>query len=564
MYVERLFPLALIVILTTGAFSANLLSRTHIDYTDRSADFSDAPFSQAEAVAISVLKNLDVVQGNPDGMFHPDRRLNRAEFVKVAMLSHPSANQEMVWGPISCFTDVLHSDWFSPYVCAAKEQDIVEGFGDGYFKPGLAVRYAEAVKILIELYGIDVPYHASGIWHAPYMQVANELNLLVPNINQPDIFLTRGQMARLVTAFRVAAEGELELYRDLERGVVPKPEEESDDEVVPEPLDSNDDSLQQAPQEVEHPAPKSRASKSSLLMIGGRTPPIADGVFESKNEDAWIAIVEVILDRELKSIKNLIVLDSEGNDFPSFPLRKYASDTSNRTWRLEYERDNTFVFPAGTDVHLSVIADLYERGDRGIAGELFEVREFNITAQGRDTLKTLELFPKDFHHPFHRTVENRLIRVSNTLSQEGELRFGVHKLLAAFVFEGEVPPKTNLAIKELSLDVKSAGVQLQNISLEVDDNNDMSPCFLEGLHDEKISCFNLPRSIGELKDGRRRMYIYGDILRKDNRDNPFVQVIVGNPGSIDRAGAIRWTDYVNRYRWVEADNPLAEGTLWTQ
>ena len=56
----------------------------------------------------------------------------------------------------NCFPDVA-SDWYAPYVCYAKEQNWVQGYEDGAFKPVNNVNKVEAIKMLVETQGYAVP-----------------------------------------------------------------------------------------------------------------------------------------------------------------------------------------------------------------------------------------------------------------------------------------------------------------------------------------------------------------------------------------------------------------------
>src|SRR5947209_20110959 len=102
-----------------------------LDFSDLSSKYSDRPFTTKEAAGISILTSLGAVSGNPDGSFAPARTLNRAEFLKVALLA--SGDDTSV--PADCFPDVKKADWFSAYVCHAKDLKILAGYPDGKFHP---------------------------------------------------------------------------------------------------------------------------------------------------------------------------------------------------------------------------------------------------------------------------------------------------------------------------------------------------------------------------------------------------------------------------------------------
>ena len=82
--------------------------------------------------------------GYSDGTFRPDAPISRAEFAKIAV-SFTQNNGSAVY---NYFTDVKTTDWFAPYVTAAKDAGLIEGYSDGSFKPESKITRAEACAIV--------------------------------------------------------------------------------------------------------------------------------------------------------------------------------------------------------------------------------------------------------------------------------------------------------------------------------------------------------------------------------------------------------------------------------
>jgi len=57
------------------------------------------------------------------------------------------------YGNQKCFTDVPANEWYTKYVCYAKTQGIVQGNPDGTFKPDSKINLAEALKITLKTVG---------------------------------------------------------------------------------------------------------------------------------------------------------------------------------------------------------------------------------------------------------------------------------------------------------------------------------------------------------------------------------------------------------------------------
>jgi micrococcal nuclease len=107
--------------------------------------FSDIE-SHANETAIRYLYANGVIDGYPDGTFKPDKTVNRAELLKILIGGKgiiPTVNEYN-----NCFPDVA-DDWYAPWVCYAKQQNWIEGYPDGTFKPGREVNKVEAIKMLI-------------------------------------------------------------------------------------------------------------------------------------------------------------------------------------------------------------------------------------------------------------------------------------------------------------------------------------------------------------------------------------------------------------------------------
>lgn len=112
-------------------------------------NFSDVSADKWYNNAVSTLCHMGVLGGYSDGTFRPNAPITRAEFAKIAV-SFLQANGSAVY---SYFTDVKTTDWFAPYVTAAKDSSLIEGYSDGSFKPENRITRAEACTIVNRLLG---------------------------------------------------------------------------------------------------------------------------------------------------------------------------------------------------------------------------------------------------------------------------------------------------------------------------------------------------------------------------------------------------------------------------
>lgn len=109
--------------------------------------FTDVPQTHPNYVAIKYLASQGVVKGYTDGTFKPDQLVNRAEALKVVLQG--AGIQIPTTVTTTDFKDVKLSDWFATYIAKAKELAIVNGNPDGTFAPSRNVARSEYVKMLL-------------------------------------------------------------------------------------------------------------------------------------------------------------------------------------------------------------------------------------------------------------------------------------------------------------------------------------------------------------------------------------------------------------------------------
>lgn len=113
---------------------------------------------------VEALAARGLVQGLPDGGFHPDRPVTRAELVKllVVALEGPETARMLATLP-SSFRDLGPHHWASGYVESAYERGLAAGYADGTFRPDQAVTRAEVATMLAR----------AGGWEAEAFRISN-------------------------------------------------------------------------------------------------------------------------------------------------------------------------------------------------------------------------------------------------------------------------------------------------------------------------------------------------------------------------------------------------------
>ncbi len=90
----------------------------------------------------------DVVKGYSDGSYRPEKRVNRAEGIKMVI---EAVGIPLEINEIHRFTDISANDWFYPYVQTAVKNGIINR--TDRFNPGADLTRAETIKLVVESLG---------------------------------------------------------------------------------------------------------------------------------------------------------------------------------------------------------------------------------------------------------------------------------------------------------------------------------------------------------------------------------------------------------------------------
>ncbi len=135
--------------------------------------FSDIT-DPAVGEAVEVLRTMGVLSGVGGDRFDPDGTLSRAQFCKMAILIMGKGDEVAANETRTIFSDVASNHWARGYINLAVSTEVgdsrlILGVGDGKFAPSRAIKYSEAVTVLLRVLGygqeanLNWPYGAVGI-----------------------------------------------------------------------------------------------------------------------------------------------------------------------------------------------------------------------------------------------------------------------------------------------------------------------------------------------------------------------------------------------------------------
>ena len=173
-------------------------------YEDYYIAFSDIDEADLDGVAALELYRRNVISGYPDGDFHGDEDVNRAEAAKFLMLARYGLyDLDVDEDP---FPDVDKDEWYAPYIERCADEGIIEGYPDGDFKPADTVNTVEFLKMLTLTFDLDtdLSYSYSDVtddsWFSTYAGIAEEYDLFPDRMDEldPADELTRYEVATAI------------------------------------------------------------------------------------------------------------------------------------------------------------------------------------------------------------------------------------------------------------------------------------------------------------------------------------------------------------------------------
>ena len=109
--------------------------------------FIDISGHWAEQIIIAVY-DQGYIEGYSDGTFRPDQEITRAESAKLIALWFDNNIADDACVP-DLYIDVSCGEWYGKYITYLTGKGVLQGYGEGIFGPGKNVTRAEALKMML-------------------------------------------------------------------------------------------------------------------------------------------------------------------------------------------------------------------------------------------------------------------------------------------------------------------------------------------------------------------------------------------------------------------------------
>lgn len=547
------------VTVAAGAFllAGNVFAR---DFSGSNiAQYTDGPWDRPTNIAVSTLTDQGVLRGNDDRTFRADTLLNRAEFVTIVMRLVGTSNAS---AGVSCFPDVSANAWYAQDVCAAKAAGYVRGNAQAgvsperwRFEPSRPIQYEEALKILTQIFDVHVSGSTEGeFWYMPYLKSADQFGIGLKTILKPGNTITRGEMARLTVAYQAYVEGELDALRAAEAGSSSSHSSQSSSRSSVSSASSHSSTSSRSSSSAASRDPLTDTSVRSNILVLGETTPILAGVkFYSNNEPVRGDEITITLNGSVQSISMIRVYDSAGT-----LLGNAVRDNQSSSVFILHLPSDSFLLPRRVDTSIYLRAVLKEFDAGGVSGETVEVNNVTLSGTGDWSSDAYSTTSTDTFNA-SETARATITSVTNTGLANSILSAGSSQLLAQFRFNAmEGDSQAQVRITSLRLRIEGTGVTLSNVRLTTEGGNETADCSVSS---NTITCNSIPASIGVV-DLQKTIGVYGDVTVNSNVVNPTLRVTINDPGTINAAGDVTWTDGTNTFEWLPLDMPVVRGTMF--
>ena len=161
--------------------------------------FSDVTGSEYYAESAEMLSELDILAGYTDGSFGAEKAITRAEMAAIICRTIEKEDDAQTFKGITVFEDVDRSHWASGYINVVSSEGIVNGDGNGKFRPEDNVTYEEAIKMIVCALKFDVNIKVDPKdWSAGYIKVAQNKGITRNARGSKGKSSTRGDVAVMI------------------------------------------------------------------------------------------------------------------------------------------------------------------------------------------------------------------------------------------------------------------------------------------------------------------------------------------------------------------------------
>jgi hypothetical protein len=174
---NRLFILLIVLGLILSTASVGFAAIDYDQWNSNSAypkDLVGTPLlTQARAFI-----DKGIITGYKDGLFHPERSINRAEYATIMAKATNNTSGIAAAAKQNHFGDLKGYGWAKGYINVCYDAGLINGIGKSKYNPGGSVTYVEVIAVVLRSKGItDATINQYGKWPNNYIKYAEIFNM---------------------------------------------------------------------------------------------------------------------------------------------------------------------------------------------------------------------------------------------------------------------------------------------------------------------------------------------------------------------------------------------------
>lgn len=299
-------------------------------------------------------------------------------------------------------------------------------------------------------------------------------------------------------------------------------------------------------------------STPTFLLLGSVSPIIGAARVFPTAEPLNVSALHVVLMDAVPSVQSFLVYDGQSRFLGNASLD--PSIAGGATYVLPI-RTSTLILPQREVFQFYVKARIRSYKDGGVSGENVQIRYLIVKGDGfwsnrsysQSTSETFTIF---------ETARAMINTVSRVSPESGVLVNSAGQLLGAFEFEGIVSDAgATIRITDLTFQVNQAGgISISNAKLKRLGSGTETNCTVGG---SILTCAAILEQDGSIRSGPATFQVYGDVSVPSGLTSASLQLVLNAPGTSSSPGALGWTDGQSTFQWVQFEQPVAGGTVFS-
>ncbi len=196
---KRSFILLMVAVLVLSSVSLGFGAIDYNQWNSNSSYPKDLVGTQLLNQARAFI-DKGIITGDTDGLFHPERTINRAEYAAIMAKATNNTGDIAKAAKQDRFGDLKGYGWAKGFINVCHDAGLINGIGQNKYNPGGSVTYVEVIAVVLRSKGVsDATINQYGKWPNNYIKYAEILNmdgaLMIKNWNAP---ATKGEVVQLL------------------------------------------------------------------------------------------------------------------------------------------------------------------------------------------------------------------------------------------------------------------------------------------------------------------------------------------------------------------------------